>query len=231
MYSMFSRSIFNCILLFIISFYSYRAFIDVEKSSNKIANEMMPMNAASDQIMKDLLNQEPGIRGYQLSKDNIFLESYYSGKKSMDKNLEILRTYSYQYTEIRMLIDREIVPQINAIQAYDSKQILNRQVNIPGNSLTQFAEGKERMDEYRNLQTDLNNKINRITEETLQKSKKSTDKVKELIWITGLVVLFVGVGLLSSVRLQFKFQKVSSLANTDGLTNIGNRRAFDTVFI
>jgi CHASE3 domain sensor protein len=58
---------------------------------NELVNRVEPANAAGLTLATALLDQETGIRGYELSADSTFLEPYQTGREAQQQALATLR--------------------------------------------------------------------------------------------------------------------------------------------
>ncbi|UJF33590.1 CHASE3 domain-containing protein [Paenibacillus hexagrammi] len=74
-------------LLALVSTSSYIASRNMERENNAIVNDAIPIAAAINNLLTDLLNQETGIRGYLLTADEQYLDPFTSGKDQLQNDL------------------------------------------------------------------------------------------------------------------------------------------------
>ena len=78
------------ILLAFVSVSNFIASRNMERESDAIVHDSIPISNTANSLLKDLINQETGIRGFELSGNEQYLEPYTSGKKQLEVDLNTI---------------------------------------------------------------------------------------------------------------------------------------------
>jgi CheY-like chemotaxis protein/CHASE3 domain sensor protein/putative methionine-R-sulfoxide reductase with GAF domain len=176
------------ILMTIVSLFSYFSFISVQKASNFIVDDTIPIVKAAQNLLQDLINQETGIRGYLISEDKKFLEHYNLGVKNLKEDLTKIIAYANANSIVlKGLIENKAIPKIDTIEAFYQSQIdlvQNGKVEV---ARPRINNGKQNMDEFRNINVEIINEVSRITNAS-QSAANSSSALSRFIIILGILM-------------------------------------------
>ena len=106
------------VLLVFVSVSNNMASRNMERESNAIVNEAIPILTTANSLLTNLINQETGLRGYQLAGNEQFLEPYTTGRDQVAINLNTLSTYDKKYPTLQIIMDTQAIPAITNLQKY-----------------------------------------------------------------------------------------------------------------
>ena len=67
------------VLLAFISISSFIASRNMESEMNRVIEEAFPLSVVAESLLEDIVNEETGVRGYEVSRDEKFLDPYNQG--------------------------------------------------------------------------------------------------------------------------------------------------------
>jgi signal transduction histidine kinase/CheY-like chemotaxis protein/CHASE3 domain sensor protein len=179
-------SILNIIIILLmmaVSLISYFSFLSLQKESNFIVDDTIPVVRASQNLLNDLINEETGIRGYLISEDKKFLEPYLLGLSDLDKDIATIQAYATtNSTVLTGLLTLKALPKINTIQSYYKDQIARVESGQMQEARIRINDGKMNMDQFRDFNTDIVNEVARIT-------SASRTKANDLIGLSRLIIV------------------------------------------
>ncbi|WP_190804272.1 response regulator [Leptolyngbya sp. FACHB-261] len=184
------------------------------------------LDEALDEVLRGMLNQETGYRGYVIAQDAAFLEPFEEGRQQYLEGLTLSRRVASE-TDGKTA---ELLNAINAVEHagndwYNSSARPMVELVRSGNqraALQQFAsvQGKARFDRFRLVHTqalNLSNQNLRRLEQTAQLRQQRLQLLTELCWGGGFLLAGgLGVLLVSSVRRPLQELERSAQAVADG---------------
>ncbi|MCD1260037.1 CHASE3 domain-containing protein [Paenibacillus athensensis] len=185
------------VLLGLISASSIITSRHMQSQNDAIVNDAIPLTNTANRLLTDLLNQETGIRGYQLTANVVYLEPYLTGKEALAKDLEDLRAYGERYPHLAEFIDSRAIPSVNALQSYYTAQIATIESGNTAMALAHVNDGKALMDNYREAQGFIQNEIKHIADDAYGKSLHA-GQLSQTLALVGLFIA-IGVGALCSI--------------------------------
>jgi CheY-like chemotaxis protein/CHASE3 domain sensor protein len=184
------------VVMIIVSLISYFSFLAVQKDSDFIVNDTIPVIKASENLLLDLINQETGVRGYIITADTQFLEPYTLGKKNLQQDLETISIYAdLNSSKLKDLLKNKAAPQIDKIQSYYQEQISRVETGNLADARTRVNDGKVNMDAFREINADLINEIVGIV--SLSQSNANSSSLLSRIIILFGTLLSVIAGIVS----------------------------------
>jgi len=117
----------------------------MKKEAEEIIQEAIPFGNAAKDIMSELINEQTGIRGYLITLDKEYLNSYYLGRERVDIELQYMQTFLEKYPKMAELMEKA-KPQIAAIQEYFESMISLAQEGKLGVARIKMSEGKALFD-------------------------------------------------------------------------------------
>ncbi|MFC0215559.1 ATP-binding protein [Paenibacillus chartarius] len=185
------------VLLVMISASSFLASLSMNKQSAAIVSEAIPYSDAANRLLTDLVNQETGIRGYLISADSKFLEPFHVGRAQLEQDLSVIHRFDTKFPEVHALIEAEILPQIQRIQAYHDSQISLVQAGQLEEARSRAANGKQNMDQFRAMHNRVLGQIGVITNDAYQASMRA-GKWSRYITVLGSLFAFI-IAVLSTI--------------------------------
>ncbi|WP_162463184.1 response regulator [Paenibacillus psychroresistens] len=182
------------IVMIIVSLFSYYSFLSVQKDSDFIVNDTIPVIKASENLLLDLINQETGIRGYIITSDIKFLEPYNLGEKNLQQDLDTIASYAdANSTKLSDMTKNKVRPQIDKIESFFQEQKSRVEKGNVDEARTRINEGKQNMDLFREINADLINEIVGIVSSS-QSAANSSSKISRFIIVLGILLsLIAGV--------------------------------------
>lgn len=214
-------------LLCFTSLWSYVAFLDMERESERIVANAIPISEAADDIMPQLLNMETGVRGYLITGEERYLAPYFNGQKSLEVALKEIEKHQKDHPIMRDLIQFEALPLIRDMEVYFESQIeLVRNGNIVEARL-RINDGKRSLDAFRKVDVKIEEDVEKIINDAWVRSNAAGQRAKIVIIVVGITALLVGLAFAYSFRWQRNHDELTYVSRMDGLTDLANRRLFD----
>ncbi|MDR6554402.1 signal transduction histidine kinase/CHASE3 domain sensor protein [Paenibacillus qinlingensis] len=201
------------VLLAFVSVYNYLASRNMEKENNAIVNQAIPILTTANSLLTSLINQETGLRGYQLGGSEQFLEPYTTGRDQVAADLNTLSTYGKKYPTLQIIIDTQAVPAITNLQRYyDTTLELFRAGKID-EAKARVVGGKTLMDRYRVIHTSITNNIEQITS-TAYEASQQAGQTSRLITLVGFIIALLAGGMSIIISLR-SFQAEKELRKSE----------------
>lgn len=182
------------VVILVMMFFVYYNFNEIGTNQSKIINNVIPMDKLVKQISTELVREETGIRGYIASDGNEeYLESYDESRKNIDKSLKELKSYYKEYQDIAVIMENEEIPNINVISAHFDSQIQLVKTGKLKIAKDRLEDGKVYMDACRYVENKLDNKMSKINDDALDKSKAANFQGKLIMAVMFLVCLVISI--------------------------------------
>ncbi|MDF2959117.1 MAG: PhoR protein [Paenibacillus sp.] len=180
-------------LLGFVSISSYIASTNMENKLDSVVNEVIPLSVVSQNILEDLINMETGIRGYLVSGDERYLETYESGKQQLTPDLELMAEYEKKYPDLKSLMEGDMLPQIKRLQDFYISQInLVRSGKIE-EAQTRITNGKTMMDRFRQLHLKVRTEIDTIATSAYKDANQAGGSARVIISVGGGLAILIGL--------------------------------------
>ncbi|NEW07546.1 response regulator [Paenibacillus sp. SYP-B3998] len=180
-----------CLLAFM-SISSYIASRNMESQSDAIVNESIPITNTADNLLADLINQETGLRGYELTGNEQFLEPYITGKKQLEADLALIRELETNYPTLQIIIDTQAIPAITNLQKHYDSQLELIKAGKDEEAKARIQSGKTMMDRYRIIHTSIEKVIDQITANAYTASNKAGKTSRTITMVGGMIALIAG---------------------------------------
>ncbi|MVP02543.1 ATP-binding protein [Paenibacillus lutrae] len=181
------------LLLALVGTSSYISSLNMEKQSDAVIEDAMPVISAANNLLQDLLNQETGIRGYLITADESFLEPYEKGKTQLKQDLETIHKLEAGHADLRAVIQTEVTPQIDKMVSFYSSQIELVQTGKIEEARKRISKGKEYMDEYRTIHVKVADVLQTVSDNSHESIKKAGSVSRFIILSGGLLGIILGV--------------------------------------
>ncbi|UUZ91543.1 CHASE3 domain-containing protein [Paenibacillus sp. P25] len=179
-------------LLGLVSFSSYTASTNTEQEMDSVVNEVIPLSNTAREILTNLINLETGIRGYEITGDEKFLEPFENGKVELQQNLDKMSEFEKKYPRLRSVMEADILPQIQRLQDYYASQISLIQSGHKDVALGRINTGKANMDRFRQLHTKLTAEIDEIASNAYHDAHNAERTARVVIAVGGAVAIVIG---------------------------------------
>lgn len=211
-------------LLIVSSIWSYTAFLEMEKASDRIVEDAIPVSNAANDLLTQLVNQDTAVRGFIITGENRYLDPYYDGKAALLENLAIIDRYEEQHPIMKDIIEEEALPKINSMRVYFERQINLVKSGQMEQARQQIDDGKSTMDSFRETDLKIDQDNNKIINDAREASNRAGARAKNMIIFSGAAALAAVGALIYSFMSN---RKLTALSSFDGLTKLYNRRMFD----
>lgn len=179
-------------LLALVSVSSYIASTNMQAELNSVVHEAIPLSALAENILGDVVNQETGVRGFEVTSDEKYLDPYVQGKAQLAKDLEQMTVYQKKYPNLKSLMEGDIIPQIQKMQEhYDSQVALVRAGKLD-EARARLINGKMLMDRFRQLHLKIRTDIDTIGAEAYNDAEKAGHIARIIIAAGGAVAVVIG---------------------------------------
>lgn len=180
------------VLLIVVNVSNNLASRNMENQSNAIVNEAIPILTTANSLLTNLINQETGLRGYELAGTEQYLEPYTLGREQVTMDLNTLSTYGKKYPTLQIILDTQAIPAITNLQRYyDTTLELFRAGKIE-EAKARVNGGKTLMDRYRVAHMSIENNIEQITSQAYSSSHEAASTARMITRIGSLIALLAG---------------------------------------
>lgn len=137
-------SLIFCILFIqlIIAAFFYNEFVKDKKLTfvQKQLDEIHTLENLTDQSRKEILNAQGFLQKFMTTKDDSFLESYFTSLQTLDKNLANINRYENKFPKIKELIafpkasittEKDLKKMIDSTQKYTSEVVRSQLDALP----------------------------------------------------------------------------------------------------
>ena len=177
------------ILLSVLSVYYYNNLkVKSTSDSTDLAQEILRKN---DNVLLDILDIETGVRGYIISENSLFLETFNNAVRAMNRNLSALSVLtkgnSKQYKQVVTLKSKtsEKLFLLRKLLDDRNKKLLNENEKI-----AILKEGKEITDEIKNIISNINyDEYNSLKKRKIE--NENSRQNSEILFFLLLILIFV----------------------------------------
>jgi CheY-like chemotaxis protein/CHASE3 domain sensor protein len=176
------------VLMILVSLFSYYSFLSLQKASDFIVDDTIPVVKAAQNLLQDLINQETGIRGYLISEDKKFLEPYHLGSQNLKEDLAKITIFANAHSIVlKGLLENKAIPKINTIESFYQSQIDLVENGKVEQARPRINNGKQNMDEFRSINAEIINEVSRMTSSS-QAAANASSALSRFIIILGIVM-------------------------------------------
>ncbi|MDQ1911022.1 ATP-binding protein [Paenibacillus sp. GD4] len=180
-------------VLALVSVTSFIASKNTERQLNRIVGETIPLSHLAENILSNLVNQETGIRGFEVTGDEAYLEPYHNGSAALEADLKHMEAFETDYPEIGKIMRYEARPMIERLRLHYASQLsLVRTGNIEA-ARNRISNGKTAMDSFRKVHDKLTAEIDRITAEANKSAREAERSARTIISIGGALALIISI--------------------------------------
>ncbi|MBE1443577.1 ATP-binding protein [Paenibacillus sp. OAS669] len=179
-------------LLALVSVSSYIASTNMEDELNSVVQEAIPLAALAENILGDVINQETGVRGFEVTSDERYLEPYEQGKAQLAKDLELMAVYQKKYPGLKSLMEGDIIPQIQKLQDHYSSQVELVRAGRVEEARARLGNGKMLMDRFRQLHLKIRTDIDAIGTDAYNDAQRAGHLARIIIAAGGAVAIIIG---------------------------------------
>ncbi|WJH35844.1 CHASE3 domain-containing protein [Paenibacillus sp. CC-CFT747] len=181
-------------LLLLVSLISYAAFTNMEKETDRIMLDTIPVTNAVQSLLTDVLNEETGVRAYVARNNRSFLDPYYLGQISLNRNVEYLTNNADRISpNLGPILERKLVPSLEVLKRYFEDQIALVDSGKIEDARGRINAGKTDMDQFRSIHNELLLLIGEDTRSAGSQMKKAADQTRLIVMVSGLLAIAVGV--------------------------------------
>lgn len=180
-------------LLVLVSASSFIASRNTEARLNSIVNEVIPLSNLAEELLISTVNMESGLRGYEVTSDEKYLEPYHMGKNRLQEDLKAMEAFQKQYPRLNSVMAGDLIPQIKRLQEHYSSQIELIQSGQMDLVRERIVNGKNLMDRLRQMHTKLMAEIEEIASETYESAHSAERTARVIITLSSTIALIIGL--------------------------------------
>ncbi len=185
----FSFSVVIALITLIVGF-SFYQLQQINNNTKMIIHDSIPLGRSAANLLSSLVEQETGVRGYVATGDEGFLEPYYAGDLKGD--IERIEPLLDRHPIMAELIE-EAKPKIQAIQEYFASLIVLVENGNIESARSKLADGKALFDSFRETNEEIQQDIDKLTNDSWVQVQNTESSAKTLIIIVTLVACIVSL--------------------------------------
>ncbi len=179
--------VYSAIIVCLVTMVSVSSFIASANTEAKLENlvsGVIPLNNLAEHLLVDFIHMETGLRGYEISGDDKFLEPYHAGKAQLELDLRALSDYQQQYDRLDTVMTVEALPSIRQLQDYYAGQLDLIRDGRRDTALQSVSIGKTYMDRFRDAHGKVMDEIDQIALDAHQ-SAHNAKRLARIILVIG----------------------------------------------
>ena len=164
----------------------------LKMQAENLITDAIPIGHAADGLLTDLVNEQTGVRGYLISVDEKYLDSYNSGKSDIKIKLKEIESRLDGHPIMAGLI-AEAKPKIDAIETYFDTQIsLVKQGKLEV-ARGRIGNGKLLFDSFLESYDKIKKDIDKLTNDAWNDVINVQDKSNILIIVISMIAILVTI--------------------------------------
>lgn len=179
--------VYSAIIVCLVTMVSVSSFIASANTEAKLENlvsGVIPLNNLAEHLLVDFIHMETGLRGYEISGDDKFLEPYHAGKAQLELDLRALSDYQQQYDRLDTVMTVEALPSIRQLQDYYAGQLDLIRDGRRDTALQSVSIGKTYMDRFRAAHGKVMDEIDQIALDAHQ-SAHNAKRLARIVLVIG----------------------------------------------
>ena len=159
------------------------------------AEDAIPLKAAAQDLLTQMVNQETGVRGYLVTGDKSSLEPYEAGRKAVREDLKKMEPLLVAHPIMADLVE-EAKPRIEALEDYFESQIALVAQGPEGQAKAQarIGEGKEAFDAFRESATAIEADTLKFVRDAVAEQQSAYTAARTQLIVLGLVGGLLAMG-------------------------------------
>jgi methyl-accepting chemotaxis protein len=157
--------------------------------------DAIPLKAAAQDLLTQMINQETGVRGYLVTGDEASLAPYNDGVKGVRADLETMKPLLVNHPIMGELVAKA-EPQIAALEKYFASQIELVKSGPAGKAQAQarIGEGKEAFDAFRKTHAAIEADTTKFVGDALAAQNDTFAGARTQLVVLGLVAVLLAFG-------------------------------------
>jgi methyl-accepting chemotaxis protein len=168
-------------------------------AQQSFAEDAIPLKAAAQDLLTQMINQETGVRGYLITADESSLDPYNAGREAVRDDLARMKPLLADHPIMAGLV-ADAEPQITALEKYFESQIALVKSGPAGQAEAQrkIGEGKTEFDAFRKSAAAINADTEKFVRDAVAQQQDTFSGARSQLLILGLVgaILAIGVAIL-----------------------------------
>lgn len=180
------------LLMLITNIFIYFNISNIEKASDKVINDVFPIDNLIEDINIDIISEETAVRGFIASGgDENYLESYETNKTDIVSKTNDIKGYLKNYKDMLYVMDNELIPNIDVINKHFDSQIdlvRNGKINVAKDRL---SDGKGYMDAYSHVLLKIHTSIENLDSSSfsnIQSAALQAKLITTIIFVIGIII-------------------------------------------
>ena len=175
-------------MLAAVAWVSINGMVKIEKEAEMIVNDYNALSSLIDGVSKDLLYLQSSFRGYFITNDEKFIDSYKAGRANLQERLKSIAPMLRTHPNTARLME-EAKPKIEALEKFYEMQIALVQAGKLDEARKRISEAKALTDSFYETDAKLEVQGKKLIHDGLVKSQATTSKSIILLSIIGLAAL------------------------------------------
>ncbi|GAX88877.1 methyl-accepting chemotaxis protein [Effusibacillus lacus] len=164
----------------------------IQQETDRIVSELIPLQTASSNILNDLLQEQTGVRGYLASDEERFLQNYKLGKERIQKNLQIMESFTNEHPELKELV-KEAKEKSGKIESHFEEEIALLKAGSLAEARYKIGEEKNLFDSFWATDDKLKKVINELTGNAQARAERTQAIALSILILVGFAALFCTV--------------------------------------
>ncbi|MEC2074623.1 diguanylate cyclase [Metabacillus fastidiosus] len=172
------------VILVITCTVSVRLFLNINIQGQRALDSI---EESANNLFKSLIDQETGQRGYNLTKDSMFLEPYYEGRKMFLESSKDLREEAGDFPDLYIEV-KQVVQKGEYWQQNYGEPLVDLTLEGKYPTVQLLREGKKAFDDFRYTNSDFSKKV-----EAQRSNVRNTMNKRINMALTALVIILIGI--------------------------------------
>ena len=175
-----------------VSFYNMTKMAD---KADYVIEDIIPIGEAAESILTGLADEESGIRGFLITGDTRFLDSYESGRKNIEENIKIIESLGSVHPSLTPLMT-EAGENMDLLDEYFTSQISLSQNGKIYDARQNLPQGKTLSDNFRQTHEKIKAQLAQLTQEAGNETRGAAETAKFLLAVIGIAAIAVTAAML-----------------------------------
>ncbi|WZL73460.1 methyl-accepting chemotaxis protein [Clostridiaceae bacterium 35-E11] len=171
---------------------SFYGMAHMQERTRQIVEDTIPLERAATNIYTQLVSQETGVRGYIVTRNERYLDSYNTGKRNIKKELEALEPYFEAYPRMAEII-KEAKPKIKSIETFFEDIIKLVKEEKMQEAQYKMGEGKFYFDSFIITNKEIYNEIDKLINEARVHSQQAQKKAQVTLIVASIIALAITI--------------------------------------
>lgn len=189
-YKMYASYFLVLILLAVVAGFGLQGLNSVQKQTENIVTDAIPISRAAADLMTSLVNQETATRAFLIDGNEKYLDTYQKGVDGARNDLTVIQGHLPAHPIMKSLID-EVEPEIQNIEQYFESQIALVRAGKIKEAQGKVGDGKALFAKFRETHGQIEQDITKIVDDAWQRASDAKRNATILMITVSAVALAV----------------------------------------